>query len=76
MRKAAILTSTVWWAIQITGSTIQNVAGCGIRITGSNTISVPSCTLKACSSYGIYIYNCVGVTISGCSYASNWRNIA
>jgi hypothetical protein len=60
----------------ITGSIIQNVAGCGIRITGSNTISVLSCTIKACSSYGIYIYNCVGVTINGCSYANNWRNIA
>ena len=61
---------------KITGSTIQNVAGCGIRITSSSTISVTSCTIKACSSYAIYIKSCVGVTVSGCSYASNWRNIA
>jgi parallel beta-helix repeat protein len=61
---------------RITGSTIQNVAGCGIRITGSSTISVTSCTIKACSSYAIYIKSSVGVTISGCSYANNWVNVA
>jgi hypothetical protein len=60
----------------ITGSAIQNVAGCGIRITSSSTISVTSCTIKACSSYAIYFKSCVGVTISGCSYANNWRDVA
>jgi hypothetical protein len=61
---------------KISGSTIQSVSGTGIRITSSSTISVTSCTIKACSSYAIYIKSCTGVSLSGITYASNWRNIA